>query len=53
MQIVPTILGKLMQDKDPEKSKRVMEAMLEMDKIVIEPLKQAMTEHNSAQTTKA
>jgi len=44
--------GQLMQDKDPEKSKRVMEAMLEMDKIVIEPLKQAMTEHNSAQTTK-
>jgi len=40
-QIVPTLLGKLMQDKDPEKSKRVMEAMLQLDKIVIEPLKQA------------
>src|ERR1700674_1394447 len=32
-QIVPTVLGELMQDKDPEKSKRVMEAMLQMDKI--------------------
>ena len=40
-QVVPTILGKLMQDKDPEKSKRVMKAMLQMDKIDIERLKQA------------
>jgi predicted 3-demethylubiquinone-9 3-methyltransferase (glyoxalase superfamily) len=40
-QIVPTILGKLVADKDPEKSKRVMQAMLKMDKIEIEPLKQA------------
>src|SRR6185503_20214546 len=31
-QVVPAILGKLMADKDPEKSKRVMEAMLKMDK---------------------
>ncbi len=29
-QIVPTILSKLLQDKDPEKSKRVMQAMLQM-----------------------
>jgi predicted 3-demethylubiquinone-9 3-methyltransferase (glyoxalase superfamily) len=40
-QIVPTILGELMQDKDPEKSKRVMEAMLQMQKIDIESLKRA------------
>ena len=40
-QIVPTILGELMQDKDPEKSKRVMEAMLQMQKIDIEGLKRA------------
>jgi predicted 3-demethylubiquinone-9 3-methyltransferase (glyoxalase superfamily) len=40
-QIVPTILGELMQDKDPEKSNRVMKAMLQMDKIDIERLKQA------------
>ena len=40
-QVVPTILGELMSDKDPEKSKRVMQAMLQMDKIEIEPLKRA------------
>ena len=40
-QVTPTILGKLMADKDPEKSKRVMEAMLKMDKIDIEPLQRA------------
>ena len=40
-QIVPTVLGKLMQDKDPEKSKRVMQAMLQMDKLDIKRLKQA------------
>ncbi len=32
-QIVPTILGKLLQDKDPRKSERVMKAMLQMVKI--------------------
>lgn len=40
-QIVPTILGELLYDKDPEKSKRVMEAMLKMDKISIKLLKEA------------
>ncbi len=40
-QIVPTILGKLMQDKDPAKSKRVMEAMLKMTKLDIGGLKKA------------
>ena len=40
-QIVPTVLGEMMQDKDPEKSKRVMEAMLQMDKLDIKTLKQA------------
>ena len=40
-QVTPTILGKLMADKDPEKSKRVMEAMLKMDKLDIEPLQRA------------
>ena len=40
-QIVPTILGKLMSDPDPQKSKRVMEAMLKMRKIVIDDLKLA------------
>ena len=40
-QIVPTALGELMGDPDPEKSKRVTEAMLQMHKIDIEKLKQA------------
>ncbi len=40
-QIIPTALGKLMQDKDPEKSKRVMQAMLQMNKIEIAALKRA------------
>ena len=40
-QIVPTILSKLMEDKDREKSKRVMQAMLKMKKIDIEGLKRA------------
>jgi predicted 3-demethylubiquinone-9 3-methyltransferase (glyoxalase superfamily) len=40
-QVVPTVLGELMQDKDPEKSKRVMEAMLQMDRIDIKTLQQA------------
>ena len=40
-QIIPTALGELLGDKDPEKSKRVMEAMLQMHKIDIAKLKQA------------
>ena len=40
-QIVPTALGELMGDPDPEKSKRVMEAMLKMSKIDIDLLIQA------------
>jgi predicted 3-demethylubiquinone-9 3-methyltransferase (glyoxalase superfamily) len=37
-QIVPPILGKLLGDKDPAKSKRVMDAMMKMDKIIIKDL---------------
>jgi predicted 3-demethylubiquinone-9 3-methyltransferase (glyoxalase superfamily) len=40
-QIIPSILGKLMRDKDPEKAKRVREAMLKMSKLDINALKQA------------
>ena len=40
-QIIPSALGELMQNKDPEKSKRVMEAMLQMKKIDIARLEQA------------
>lgn len=32
-QIIPSLLGQLMQDPDPARSKRVMEAMLKMSKI--------------------
>jgi predicted 3-demethylubiquinone-9 3-methyltransferase (glyoxalase superfamily) len=32
-QIIPAALFKLLQDRDPQKSKRVMEAMLQMKKI--------------------
>jgi predicted 3-demethylubiquinone-9 3-methyltransferase (glyoxalase superfamily) len=40
-QIVPTALGEMMSDPDPEKSKRVMNAMLQMKKLDINTLKQA------------
>jgi len=40
-QIVPTVLGEMLQDEDPEKSERVMKAMLQMKKIDIETLQQA------------
>lgn len=40
-QVVPTILGKLLQDKDAEKSARVMKAMLQMNKLDIARLKRA------------
>ncbi|MHB8376269.1 MAG: VOC family protein [Dehalococcoidia bacterium] len=40
-QIVPSALGELMQDDDPEKSRAVMEALLKMKKIDISALKQA------------
>ena len=40
-QVVPTVLGELLRDKDAEKSKRVMQAMLKMDKLDIKKLQQA------------
>ena len=40
-QIIPTALMKLMSDPDPQKSKRVMQAMLQMDKIDVKRLEQA------------
>jgi predicted 3-demethylubiquinone-9 3-methyltransferase (glyoxalase superfamily) len=40
-QIVPSILGKLLQDKDAGKSTRVMQAMMKMDKLDIRGLEQA------------
>ena len=40
-QIIPSALGELMTDPDPEKSKRVMQAMMQMGKIDIAGLKRA------------
>lgn len=40
-QINPTVLGELLQDKDAEKSQRVMEAMLQMGKLDIKRLQRA------------
>ena len=40
-QIIPSALGQMLQDKDAEKSRRVMQAMLQMGKIDIGRLKQA------------
>jgi predicted 3-demethylubiquinone-9 3-methyltransferase (glyoxalase superfamily) len=40
-QVVPTILTELLQDKDGEKAKRVMAAMLQMKKLDVDTLKRA------------
>lgn len=40
-QIIPTALGRLMSDPDPAKAQRVMQAMLQMDKLDIAALQQA------------
>ncbi len=40
-QVVPTVLIDMLHDKDHEKSQRVMEAVLQMDKIDINSAKQA------------
>jgi len=40
-QIVPTVLGEMMQDKDTGKSERVMKALMQMHKIDIKTLEQA------------
>lgn len=40
-QVVPTALGEMMSDPDPEKSKRVMITMLQMKKLDISGLKRA------------
>ena len=40
-QVVPTILGQLLSDKDSQKSERVMKALLQMTKLDIDGLKRA------------
>jgi predicted 3-demethylubiquinone-9 3-methyltransferase (glyoxalase superfamily) len=40
-QIVPSILGTMLQDEDPVRARRVMESMLQMSKIDVAALQQA------------
>jgi predicted 3-demethylubiquinone-9 3-methyltransferase (glyoxalase superfamily) len=40
-QIIPSALGEMLQDQDHGRAKRVMEAMLRMDKIDLHRLRQA------------
>jgi predicted 3-demethylubiquinone-9 3-methyltransferase (glyoxalase superfamily) len=40
-QIVPSVLGEMLQDKDTKRSGRVMKALMQMDKLDIGVLKQA------------
>jgi predicted 3-demethylubiquinone-9 3-methyltransferase (glyoxalase superfamily) len=52
-QVVPTILEELIRDPDPEKSQRVMKAMMQMGKIEIEPLKLAYEGAEQAATARS
>ncbi len=40
-QVVPTIILQFLQDKDPEKSQRVMRAVMQMDKLDIQRAREA------------
>lgn len=40
-QVVPAMLGEMMNDPDPARSQRVMSAILKMDKLDIKALKRA------------
>jgi predicted 3-demethylubiquinone-9 3-methyltransferase (glyoxalase superfamily) len=44
LQIIPTALPRLLGDPDPEKSQRVMAAMLQMKKIEVDELERAAAE---------
>jgi len=50
-QVIPTVLGQLLGDKDPQRAKRAMQAMLQMTKIDIKKLQQAAGEANSTATS--
>ena len=47
-QIVPTVVVKMMQDKDAGRSNRVMQAILQMDKLDIKLLEQAYNRKTAA-----
>jgi predicted 3-demethylubiquinone-9 3-methyltransferase (glyoxalase superfamily) len=49
-QVNPSILGKLLSDKDAKKANRVMEVMLKMKKIDIAALKAAARNENEAKS---
>ena len=49
-QIVPTMLGEMMQDQDPEKTNRVMGAILQMKKLDIKRLQQAFGRRKAPMT---
>ena len=40
-QIIPKVMGEMLTDKDPEKAGRVLQAMLQMKKIIIADLQKA------------
>ena len=40
-QIIPSVLGQMLQDSDAERSRKVMQAMLQMNKLDIEGLRRA------------
>ena len=46
-QIVPAVLGELLNDKDPAKSQRVMKALLNMVKLDISKLKEAARQRST------
>jgi predicted 3-demethylubiquinone-9 3-methyltransferase (glyoxalase superfamily) len=41
-QIVPSVLGEVLNNKDPQKAKKAMQAMMQMDKLIIADLKKAV-----------
>jgi predicted 3-demethylubiquinone-9 3-methyltransferase (glyoxalase superfamily) len=45
-QIIPTVLGQLLGDNDPQRAKRAMQAMLQMTKLDIKKLQQAADDAN-------
>jgi predicted 3-demethylubiquinone-9 3-methyltransferase (glyoxalase superfamily) len=52
-QIVPRVLGELLNDQDPAKANAVMNAMLQMTKIEIDGLRQAYDSAGTAATSRA
>jgi predicted 3-demethylubiquinone-9 3-methyltransferase (glyoxalase superfamily) len=50
-QIIPSVLGQLLGDKDPQRAKRAMQAMLQMTKLDIKKLQQAADDATSSATT--